>query len=80
MSKRVITLITSAAAILLLSACSQTPPPKLDMANPAAKYCIAVNGTLAQVTNEQGTMTMCNLPNGQQIEQWQLFRRDHQAQ
>lgn len=78
MSKSVITLITSAAAISLLSACSQTPPP-LDMANPAAKYCIAVKGTLEQITNDQGTITMCNLPNGQQVEQWQLFRRDHQA-
>ncbi len=52
---------------------SETKP--LSMANPAAVYCESLDGVLDLDSS------ICTLPSGEQIEHWDLYRRDHpQAQ
>lgn len=47
-------------------------------ANPAAIYCVEIRGgTLVKQTTSSGDVdTVCSLPNGNQTEQWALFRAD----
>lgn len=56
-------------------------PPQVDknvgMANPADVYCIQIGGKLNAKQNPQGQYSTCTLPNGQEIESWTLYRRDH---
>ncbi|HDJ1438519.1 TPA: DUF333 domain-containing protein [Serratia rubidaea] len=54
------------------------PPPRaIGMANPADVYCVKIGGKLNPKENEHGQYATCTLPNGEEIESWQLFRRDH---
>ncbi|WP_259649597.1 DUF333 domain-containing protein [Shewanella sp. MBTL60-007] len=39
--------------------------------NPATQNCIAQGGSVDLATS------ICTLPNGEKIEQWQLYRRDN---
>ena len=62
-----------------LAACSSTPsdevtPPKIGMANPASKYCIEQGGQLEIRNEANGQVGYCKLPNGQVVEEWELFR------
>ncbi|HEY4663726.1 MAG TPA: DUF333 domain-containing protein, partial [Comamonas sp.] len=74
-----------AASALMLSACAapQTPEPpentahKVGLANPASVYCIQQGGKLRMTQTPQGTHAMCILPNGQAIEEWEYFRKNH---
>lgn len=74
-----------AAGMLVVAACSQTSSNKADeprnlaTANPAAVYCLSLNGKLESVKNVQGLTNYCQLPEGQRIEEWQLFRLHHRA-
>ncbi|WP_198553496.1 MULTISPECIES: DUF333 domain-containing protein [unclassified Shewanella] len=43
----------------------------LQTPNPAAEYCLKLGGTSDLSSGN------CILPNGEKIDQWQLFRRDH---
>lgn len=49
----------------------------IGMANPADGYCTQIGGTLNVKQNTQGQYTTCTLPDGQEIDSWALFRRDH---
>ncbi|MGL5385750.1 MAG: putative hemolysin [Serratia sp. (in: enterobacteria)] len=58
------------------------PPPKvksqtIGMANPADVYCVKIGGKLNPRQNAQGQYSTCTLPSGQEIDSWELFRRDH---
>lgn len=44
--------------------------PQVGLPNPATKNCIEQGGTVDLTTS------ICTLPSGEQIEQWQLYRRD----
>lgn len=45
--------------------------------NPASVYCEEQGGTLEIVTGDTGGQVgICVLPNGERIEEWELFRRD----
>lgn len=70
----------------MAAACSSPPPPapvspappKVGMANPASAYCISLGGKLELRKDESGNQFgLCHLPDGTQIEEWALFRRDH---
>ena len=69
------------AAGLSLAACtpenggSAAPAPGL--ANPASVYCVEKGGRLEPVTTAAGTSNTCILPNGERIDEWDLYRRDH---
>ena len=77
-----------AAMALLLSACSNKPyvdphvppPPQLRQANPASLFCLQQGGSLQVRNTAQGQTLMCHLPNGQVIEEWELYRAHHTQQ
>ncbi len=52
-------------------------PKKIGMLNPASVYCLKLRGKLIKRQNNFGQYNDCLLPNGQVIEEWSLFRRDH---
>ncbi len=67
---------------LLLAGCASQqndapPPPAMGMANPAAVYCQQKGGTSVPVETPQGVRSDCKLPNGDVIDEWTLYRRDH---
>ncbi|MFG0587628.1 DUF333 domain-containing protein [Acinetobacter sp. YQ_14] len=67
------------AVVMSLAACSSTPnkddmPPKIGMANPASKYCVEQGGQLEIRNETNGQVGYCTLPNGQVVEEWELFR------
>jgi putative hemolysin len=74
------------ASTLLLNACEpksieQAAPvkenlaaDKVGLANPASTYCIAQGGSLDIQTEDAGQVGYCTLPDGQRIEEWQLYR------
>ncbi len=71
---------TIAACAALLAGCQQTPPVQqqpIGMANPASVYCESLGGTLTIKTTSSGQIGICHLPDGTDIEEWTLFRRDH---
>ncbi|MEM6160119.1 DUF333 domain-containing protein [Erwinia sp. P6884] len=64
---------------VMLTACSQqeAAPSRLTMHNPAADWCLQVNGKPSQIKTDAGTTSYCTLPSGERIEQWALYHRDH---
>ena len=67
------------AIVASLAACSATPnkdmtPPKIGMPNPASKYCVDQGGQLEIRNEANGQVGYCKLPNGQVVEEWELFR------
>ena len=50
---------------------------KAQIANPASEYCASLGGISEIQRTAEGEHGMCTLPNGEQIEEWALFRRDH---
>ncbi|NBJ35850.1 putative hemolysin [Serratia fonticola] len=74
------------ASVVLLQGCTAktnddapAPPKVIGMANPADVYCGQIGGKLNPKQNAQGQYSTCTLPDGQEIESWELFRRDHPA-
>lgn len=46
------------------------------MANPASKYCIEQGGKLLPQKDKNGAaFALCQLPNGQTTEEWELYRQ-----
>lgn len=78
-------LITLAMTVVTgLAGCSQqsqqTHETQVGMANPASVHCEKVGGKVVIEKDKQGgERGICHLPDGTQIDEWELFRRD-QAQ
>ena len=51
----------------------------IGMVNPASVYCLKLGGKLRMEKTTAGEHGICVLPNGTEIEEWELFRRDHPA-
>lgn len=75
------TLVLAATA---LSACAGTSPGDagevrsrgaIGTPNPAAEHCIKLGGRLENETGPGGMTAYCVLPDGERVEQWELFRR-----
>jgi putative hemolysin len=49
------------------------------MANPASVYCNEIGGKLRMENTVQGQEGICILPNGTEMEEWTLYRKDHPA-
>lgn len=48
---------------------------KIGLSNPATEFCLQQKGFVDYQTDKQGNnISMCHLPNGQEIEVWQLYR------
>lgn len=56
---------------------SSASPKSIGMPNPASVYCIQLKGKLIIQRNNLGEYGECKLPNGQVIDEWDLYRRDH---
>lgn len=67
------------ACAFAIAACAQPEPPRVGMANPASVYCQKLGGKTIMKSNDKGQYGMCQLPDGSQIEEWELYRRDHPA-
>lgn len=78
--------IRGIAVVLLLGlmACSpgrnaqgQTAPQRVGMANPASEHCVKKGGKLEIRKNAEGAeYGICHLPDGTEVDEWELFRRD----
>lgn len=66
---------------LALAACAQTQQPaapRVGMANPASVYCEQLGGTLLpRKQADGGEYSLCRLPDGRTVEEWELYRADH---
>ncbi len=52
-------------------------PQRIGMANPASEHCISKGGKLEIRKNKDGgEFGVCHLPDGSQVEEWELFHRD----
>lgn len=67
-----------ASAAVLLAGCAQ-PAGQVGMANPASVYCGKLGGSLRIENTPGGQVGICVLPDGTEIEEWALYRRDHPA-
>lgn len=48
------------------------------MANPASQYCEKKGGKVLMEKDREGNQRgICHLPDGERIDEWVLFRRDH---
>ncbi|ORX37418.1 hypothetical protein BD324DRAFT_579295 [Kockovaella imperatae] len=48
------------------------------VANPASVYCIEIGGTLEIRKDGEGNeVGYCKLPDGSEVEEWELFRTAH---
>lgn len=50
----------------------------IGMPNPASVYCNKIGGETEIVKTSLGQTGYCRLPSGERMEEWELFRRDHQ--
>ncbi|WP_245592867.1 putative hemolysin [Advenella mimigardefordensis] len=50
------------------------------MANPASVYCTEKGGTIVIKDTDKGQIGICKLLDGSEIEEWELYRRDHKQQ
>ncbi|WP_298774974.1 DUF333 domain-containing protein [uncultured Shewanella sp.] len=70
-------------SLAFLSGCSpaekapEQQKENLGQKNPASQYCISLGGTLEIKTEQNGQVGYCTLQNGEVIEEWALFKRDH---
>lgn len=66
---------------LAISGCAQlqSAAPVIGMANPASVYCAKLGGKTRIEKTTAGERGICVLPNGTEIDEWELFRRDHPA-
>ena len=69
---------------LSLGGCAQPQPaepavPMIGMANPASVYCGKLGGKIRIEKTTAGERGVCVLPSGAEVDEWELFRRDHPA-
>jgi putative hemolysin len=76
-TSRMIKYLLLPACAFVMAACAQPQPPRVGMANPASVYCQKLGGKTIMKSNDKGQYGMCQLPDGSQIEEWELYRRDH---
>lgn len=66
------------AMTALVAACSSVAPvkeaPPVQLANPASQFCVQSGGTLRIEKTPAGEAGICVLPNGREIDEWELFR------
>ena len=70
--KRIGVALAAGVAVLSLAACGgDSPAPEDTMNNPASAYCEEKGGTVNLDTG------ICTLPDGTEIDEWELYRSDH---
>lgn len=70
-----------AVTAAVLSGCQTTSTedlPEIGTPNPASVWCMEKGGRLEIVKDKDGNESgLCILPNGERVDEWTLFRRDH---
>ena len=67
-------------ATLLIAApgCGDDDDPSVTtsagLANPASEFCVAQGGEVEIVSEADGEVGYCNLPDGTRVEEWEYFR------
>ncbi len=61
------------------SATDSQQPQQVGMANPASVYCQQVGGKLSIENTPAGQVGMCSLPDGDKVEEWELFKAASQC-
>lgn len=70
---------STCAGFLVLSACGDSgDDPAPGLANPASEYCVSQGGEVEIVSEADGEVGYCNLPDGRRIEEWEFFRSAYQ--
>lgn len=79
--KKALGTTSAVLSALAISGCVQTQSaaPVIGMANPASVYCAKLGGKTRIEKTTAGERGICVLPNGTEIDEWELFRRDHPA-
>ncbi|MBV8250463.1 MAG: DUF333 domain-containing protein [Comamonas sp.] len=72
--------IAGAALTIAAGGCAQTELAVIGMANPASVYCAQLGGKTRIEKTAAGDRGLCALPDGSEMDEWELFRRDHPAQ
>lgn len=72
-------IIMLTAGVILLSACNpaEDKAPPTQLANPASTYCVSLGGQVEIEKQTDGEVGYCQLPNGERIEEWTLYRKAH---
>ena len=65
------------AVAVLLVACAPQPPRPAGLVNPATSYCHARGGRTLLGYTADGRESLCFLPDGALVDEWQLYRGDH---
>ncbi|QIO05002.1 putative hemolysin [Acinetobacter shaoyimingii] len=75
-------LISVICSVAGLTACETTKQnqeelkPRIGMPNPASAYCVEQGGTLSiKKDADGGERGICTLANGQQVDEWDFFRK-----
>ncbi|GIU13156.1 DUF333 domain-containing protein [Shewanella sp. MBTL60-007] len=66
--------------VLIFGCNQQSSNSRANMSNPASDYCVSLDGELAIKEGKGGQIGVCKLPDGEIIEEWLLYRRDHKTQ
>lgn len=63
----------------LLAACESesNATSAIGIANPASVYCAELGGTTVIREGDDGQVGYCRLPNGAEVDEWELYRQDH---
>lgn len=82
--KKALGTTSAVLSALAISGCAQPQPttpvaPMVGMANPASVYCAKLGGKTRIEKTTAGEHGICVLSNGTEIDEWELFRRDHPA-
>ena len=79
--KKALGTTSAVLSALAISGCAQTQSaaPVIGMANPASVYCAKLGGKTRIEKTTAGERGICVLPNGMEVDEWELFRRDHPA-
>lgn len=70
--------LLSLSALATACAAPVTPGGGARMANPASQHCVDVGGKLRIDNTPAGQVGICQLPDGTEVEEWELFRQ-HEA-
>ncbi|MCB4787045.1 DUF333 domain-containing protein [Delftia sp. Lp-1] len=66
-------------SLVLSAGAQQKLAPSVGMANPAPVYCGEIGGQVRMEKTPQGVEGICVLPNGTEMEELTLYRKDHPA-
>ena len=69
-------MFTVVSAVAALGACGDDGPaePSTGLPNPASEFCVEQGGEVDIVTEADGQVGYCVLPDGTRVEEWDYFR------